>query len=718
MPGEEVDHQGNGSPSCLDNNVLETLAGDGLKPKQRGKKGLRLSVLNDSTGTISSDESKPSSPSPQIGLPTRKYRRLIDRITDRITSGSNFFSLEFFPPRTANGAVNLISKFDRLALARPLFCDITWHPAGDPGSNSPTSSITIADTMVNYCGLETMLHITCCAMSKDEILCHLHRAKDKGIKNLLALRGDPPQDSDKWEPPANGFNYATDLVKFIRSVFGDYFVIAVAGYPEGHPDCASYEEDIQHLKEKVDAGANFIITQLFFKADTFIKFVKDCRRIGIDCPIIPGILPIQAYQSLRHIVKLSGLEVPTTIMNEIEPFKDNDEAVRNYGIRQGTEMCKILLNSGVVNGLHFYTLNREVGVEQILKNLGMWLERPPKPLPWKTSANHTRCMEDVRPIFWSIRPQSYVYRTSDWDEFPNGRWGNSASASFGELDDYYLFYLKPRAPKETLMKMWGTELTCEKDVWDIFTSYLSGTPNKDGVKVTRIPWNDDVLAVESNSIVKELLQINEMGNLTINSQPRVNGLPSTDPVHGWGIPGGYVYQKAYLEFFTHKDNIDNLLTVLRSYPRVNYHIVDSKGETYHTNCDVQQPIAVTWGIFPGKEVMQPTVVDPVAFQSWKVEAFGLWREQWGKLYPEGSTSRKIINNIIDNYCLVNLVDNEYPLQTCLFEIVLNTMKLKELNSHSHGFSNGSHFYVANGESSIDNGSSSEINDLKIAQSSS
>ena len=171
------------------------------------------------------------------------------------------------------------------------------------------------------------------------------------------------------------------------------------------------------------------------------------------------------------------------MIDAINPIKDNDEAIRNYGIYQATEMCRTLLQNGV-SGIHFYTLNREIASIQILKNLGLWCEEPQRALPWKTTANHARCKEDVRPIFWSTRPQSYVYRTADWEEFPNGRWGKSGSAAFGELKDYYLFYLKSRAPKDKLLEMWGKELTCEQDVFDVFHCYLTGKPNKDGVKVS------------------------------------------------------------------------------------------------------------------------------------------------------------------------------------------------------------------------------------------
>ena len=149
-------------------------------------------------------------------------------------------------------------------------------------------------------------------------------------------------------------------MRFIREEYGDYFVICVAGYPHGHPDSASYEEDLKHLKEKVDAGADFIITQLFFRPNTFLKFVADCRQLDIECPIIPGILPIQSYDSLRHICKLSKLEVPQDIVNDLERIKEDDEAIRNYGIQKTVELCKALYDSGEVLGLHFYTLNREV----------------------------------------------------------------------------------------------------------------------------------------------------------------------------------------------------------------------------------------------------------------------------------------------------------------------------------------------------------------------
>ncbi|KAK2495497.1 hypothetical protein MC885_020270 [Smutsia gigantea] len=251
---------------------------------------------------------------------------------------------------------------------------------------------------------------------------------------------------------------------------------------------------------------------------------------------------------------------------------------------------------------------------EVLKRLGMWNEDPRRPLPWALSAHPKRREEDVRPIFWASRPKSYIYRTQEWDEFPNGRWGNSSSPAFGELKDYYLFYLKSKSPREELLKMWGEELTSEESVFDVFAHYLSGEPNRNGCR-------------------------------------------------------------AYLEFFTSPETVEALLQVLKKYElRVNYHIVDVKGENI-TNAPELQPNAVTWGIFPGREIIQPTVVDPVSFMFWKDEAFALWTEQWGKLYEEESPSRMIIQYIHDNYFLVNLVDNEFLLDNCLWQVVEDTFEL-------------------------------------------
>ncbi|XP_028406469.1 methylenetetrahydrofolate reductase-like [Dendronephthya gigantea] len=622
-------------------------------------------------------------PSPSSGTSTPLS--LIEKIKQSMGLEKKFFSLEFFPPRTPAGAANLIGKLEKFSASSPLFCDITWHAAGDPGGDKETSSMQIAGAALNYCGVEIMLHITCANETRETITKHLYKAKSMGIRNILALRGDPPHGED-FEVVDENLVYAADLVKHIRQEFGDSFTICVAGYPTGHPDCSSYEEDLTHLKEKVDAGADFIITQLFFEAKTFLKFVEDCREIGIDVPIIPGVMPIQSYDSLRHLVKLSKLDIPKEILEAIQPIKDDDLAIRTYGVDYTIKMVNELFSSGLVPGIHFYTLNREVATTEILKQTKLWSLEPlyARSLPWKPSANVKRIKEEVRPIFWASRTKSYVHRTSEWDEFPNSRWGDSAAASFGDLSDYHLFYLRNRTKKETLLKMWGEELSSVQDVYDVFVCYISGEKNVNGSKVTMLPWNEDDLAPETSEVSDDLVEVNRSGVLTINSQPHANAAKSTDPVFGWGGAGGYVYQKAYLEFFTRKEVVDKLLEVLEmDYPGVSYHVVDHKGEIDIISEELASPVAVTWGVFPGKEIIQPTVVDPVSFQIWKDEAFALWKHQWARLYPEESKSREIIDTIHDSYMLVNLVDNDYVAGNCLFEAIKKAIKLAEMKKETN-----------------------------------
>ncbi|KAG1655790.1 Methylenetetrahydrofolate reductase [Nymphon striatum] len=642
----------------------------------------KVNSLNDeefcssSSSNASPINSRPASPDL-----TRSYVSLTDKIRSRMMSGNKFFSLEFFPPRTKAGAVNLLSRLDRMGLGGPLFCDITWHSSGNPGGDQETSSMAIASAALNFCGLETMLHFTCCDMSVDQVQTHLDRAKCLGIRNILALRGDIPDGCEKTSK--NDFRYAVDLVRFIKEVYGDYFIICVAGYPSGHPDAISYHEDLMYLKSKVVAGADFIITQLFFDSKKFCNFVKDCRNMEINVPYYSRSYAHSIGTLLRNIVKLSKLEVPKHIVDTLTPIQGNDQAVQNFGIDYAVKMCHEILSSDYAPGIHFYTLNREVAACVILKQLGLWHKSPSKPLPWGNSTNHhKRCTEDVRPIFWSSRQKSYIYRTMSWDEFPNGRWGNSASPAFGELKDYYLFVLKNRSPKKELLDMWGHELTSEQDIWNIFYCYLTGKINKHGTLVCKMPWNEEELSPETSLICEKLANFNSKGVLTINSQPNINGWPSTDEVVGWGVPGGYVYQKAYLEFFTSKENVVALKEVLREYSRVNYHIINKSGIMDYTNCLKHKPVAVTWGVFPGREIVQPTVVDSDSFKVWKSnlsqikylknegdEAFALWTEQWGKLYPEESPSRKLIKHVTESYYLVNLVDNNYPEDSCLWNVL-------------------------------------------------
>ena len=195
---------------------------------------------------------------------------------------------------------------------------------------------------------------------------------------------------------------------------------------------------------------------------------------------------LQGYASLRQLTKLSKLEVPQHILDVIEPIKNDDKAIQRYGIQLAVDMCRDLLNNGVY-GLHFYTLNRELTIVEVIKALNLWKQHHiHRTLPWKRSAHSLRMKEDVRPIFWAARPKSYIHRTSAWDEFPNGRWGNSSAPSFAELTDHHLFYLRSRKDKNEQRKMWGEKLDSLNDVYDVFKCYLNGEVNKGGHQVIHL----------------------------------------------------------------------------------------------------------------------------------------------------------------------------------------------------------------------------------------
>jgi len=224
----------------------------------------------------------------------------------------------------------------------PEFIDVTW---GAGGSTSETT-LDICTNVAKFIGLETCMHLTCTNMPREEIDNALKVCKAAGIQNILALRGDPPKGQERWTAVEGGFEHAIDLVKYIRREHGDYFGIGVAGYPEKHVDCPSMEEDIAHLKAKVDAGADFIVTQLFYDTDNFIAWVARCREVGISCPIIPGLMPINTYAGWKRIITLSKTLIPAGMEEELEAIKDDDQAVKDYGINFLMNMIKKMLAAG------------------------------------------------------------------------------------------------------------------------------------------------------------------------------------------------------------------------------------------------------------------------------------------------------------------------------------------------------------------------------------
>ncbi|KAH6915887.1 methylenetetrahydrofolate reductase [Coprinopsis sp. MPI-PUGE-AT-0042] len=564
-----------------------------------------------------------------------------------------WWSFEYFPPRTAQGLQNLLDRIERMRSLGPEFIDITWNAGGR------TSDLT--SEMVKTCqgliGIETCMHLTCTNMPMEKVDIALKDAKVHGCRNILALRGDPPSGTSEWEAVEGGFVHGIDLVKHIRSIYGDYFDIAVAGFPQ---HMLLPKEDIDNemrwLKEKIDAGVSFIFTQMFFDVDIFISWVKRVREEGITVPIVPGIAPIQTWNGFVKATTLASIKIPQSFLDVLEPIKNDDERVREVGTKLVAEMCRKILSSGLgIRGLHFYTMNLEKGTRMLLEELNLVPRiETIKPLPWRQCLTPSRRNESIRPIFWANRTKSYISRTENWDEYPNGRFGDSRSPAYGEIDGYGVAI---KQTKENALKLWGHPESMA-DVNSLFARFCQGD-------LPALPWSDEAPSKETTMIASQLARMNTLGFLTINSQPAVNGVRSDDKTFGWGPGNGYVYQKAYLEFFVHPRLLGLLLKEIERDSNITYYVINKRGDL-RTNTHSEGPNAVTWGVFPGKEIVQPTIVEAISFMAWKDEAFELG-QQWAKLYEEGSISQKLILDLMDTYSLVNVVHNDFHNPDSIFE---------------------------------------------------
>lgn len=619
-------------------------------------------------------------------MPTVTHK-IIDKILAHAgkSNGEPLFSFEFFPPKTMAGVENLYTRMERMTALEPLFIDITW------GANGITEelSTTIAQHAQKYLDVDVLMHITCNYLTKEDMKRILLKIKDMGIKNILALRGDPVKGSVKWQPHEGGFVNATELVTFIRAEFGDYFCVAVAGFPEGHPDIitptsrtselvdtAAYDLYIRHLKDKVDAGADFILTQFFYDCAQFVLFVERCQAAGITVPIIPGIMPIHTYASFQKMTKFCRTSVPDEVWTDLAPIRHDDEAVKQYGIKLCVNMILELLqlqNPLTHRAFHFYTLNLEASVMAILKEvlvLNMEAVSARRQLPWRGSRCDLKGMaEEVRPINWSNRPKSYMQRTAVWDEFPNGRWGDGRSPAFGELSDLHFFRPRGNLSRDDYMALWGSAPVTPHDVYEVFALYVEG-------KIPLLPWCETELQSETSHISAELAAINRAGYLTINSQPHVNGEKSDHAVFGWGGAGGYVYQKAYVEFFVSPNDLPfflNAMTLPR-FRNFNFHAINADGEV-HNPAGIKTVTALTWGVFPNREILQPTIFDPDSFVVWSKECFLLWKEAWASLYDDASESSDLLYHMHDTYYLVAIIDNDYP-QSDLYAIFWEVIQRK------------------------------------------
>jgi methylenetetrahydrofolate reductase (NADPH) len=274
------------------------------------------------------------------------------------------FSIEFFPPKTEKGDESLFREIDSLKSLNPAFCSVTYGAGG----STRERTVDLVDRIHRECGLEVMCHLTVVGQSKDQVRSVLERLKEKRIENLIALSGDPPQGVTDWKPHPDGFRHSIELVR--EALAYGCFSIAVAGFPEVHPRSKNREEDLRYLKEKVDAGADAIITQLFFDNDHFFRFADDLRRLGVKVPIVPGMLPILSTAQVRRFTALCGAKIPAHLEERLARVDGDDEAGVELGIEYATGQCRALLDAGVP-GIHFYSLNKARSVRAIFNNLGL-----------------------------------------------------------------------------------------------------------------------------------------------------------------------------------------------------------------------------------------------------------------------------------------------------------------------------------------------------------
>ena len=271
------------------------------------------------------------------------------------------FSFEFFPPNTPEGQEKLRATTLQLAQLKPKFFSVTY---GAGGSTRERTLGTVLD--IRAMGHAAAPHISCIASTRDSIREWLQRYRDHGIKHLVALRGDLPSGL-----AASGeFQYANELVEFIRREFGDAFHIEVAAYPEYHPQARTAQDDLGNFKRKVDAGANSAITQYFYNADAYFHFVDACEAMGLNIPIVPGIMPIGRFSQLARFSDACGAEIPRWIRRKLEGYGDDTASIRAFGLDVVTELCDNLLRAGAP-GLHFYTLNQAGLTSTIWQRLGL-----------------------------------------------------------------------------------------------------------------------------------------------------------------------------------------------------------------------------------------------------------------------------------------------------------------------------------------------------------
>jgi methylenetetrahydrofolate reductase (NADPH) len=274
------------------------------------------------------------------------------------------FSFELFPPKTDAGRVTLERTIREMAELQPAFVSVTYGAGG----STRAKTLELVEWIQREARLCAMAHLTCVGATEAEIGAVLDHLVEAGIENVMALRGDPPNGQTRFEKVAGGFGFAADLVAFIRKRYGRRICLGGAGYPEGHLECRDIDQDIRYLKAKVDAGLDFVVTQLFFDNRFYFDFVARARAAGIGVPIVPGLMPIRSVAGIERMTKLSGASLPAALEAELQRGREDEAATLSLGIAQTTAQAVELLHGGAP-GIHFYTLNQSPATRMILTAL-------------------------------------------------------------------------------------------------------------------------------------------------------------------------------------------------------------------------------------------------------------------------------------------------------------------------------------------------------------
>jgi methylenetetrahydrofolate reductase (NADPH) len=271
-------------------------------------------------------------------------------------------SFEFFPPKTDAGVENLLTTIEALRVLEPAFVSVTYGAGG----SSRQRTIEVVTRIKAELAIEPLAHVTCVGHSRDELRQLFDEFQRAGIDNVMALRGDPPKGSERFEPHPSGFRYASELIGLLAAEFP--FCIGAAAYPEKHQEAESFEADVANAAAKVRAGASFLVTQFFFDNDAYFSYVARLRAAGIDVPVVPGIMPITNYDAIARMTKMSGASLPPRLLAELEARASEPDAIADLGVAYTALQCQDLLGRGAP-GLHFYTLNKSTATRAVVSAL-------------------------------------------------------------------------------------------------------------------------------------------------------------------------------------------------------------------------------------------------------------------------------------------------------------------------------------------------------------